>query len=289
MKNTKAILFTLWTAGIMLCVLVSIIALLFSACAKTEEAPKENTSFNVETAQPGDDDPANPPEDPNGPDTPDDPEPPAPVTPTRLGETADAGRGYLDKITFLGDSTTYGIGYYYDRGYPDLCPPSQIWTPASGTLTLSQYNIATIVYPETKEEISIVDAVTRAKPEILMITLGVNGISFMDEATFIEAYTDLVHNVQTASPDTKIILNSIYPVATNYEHLSQINNEKIRAANGWVERIAKDTGCRFLYSFEAVVGEDGNLPLSSQNGDGLHLTGETFGTVMNYIRTHAYQ
>ena len=56
-----------------------------------------------------------------------------------------------------------------------------------------------------------------------------------------------------------------------------------------VERIAGDTGCRFLNSFEAVVGEDGNLPLSSQNGDGLHLTGEAFGIVMNYIRTHAYQ
>ena len=287
MKNTKALFFTLWTAGIMLCVLVSIIALLFSACGKTEDEPKNDTPFNIETEQP--EDPANTQGDPNDPDTPDDPEPSAPTVPTRLGQTPDAGRGYLDKITFLGDSTTYGIGYYYGLGYTDLCPPSQIWTPASGTLTLSLHNVATIVYPETGEELSIVDAVTRAKPEILMITLGVNGVSFMDESAFIQAYTELVHNVQEASPNTKIILNSIYPVATNYQFLNQINNEKIRAANGWVERIAEDTGCRFLYSYEAVVGEDGNLPQSSQNGDGLHLTGEAFAVVMNYIRTHAYQ
>ena len=208
---------------------------------------------------------------------------------TRLGLTADAGHEYLDKFVFLGDSTTYGIGYYYRQGYTALCPPSQVWTPSSGTLTLSYYNIATIVYPPTGEEISIQEAVTRAKPEYMMITLGVNGISFMDEEWFIRDYTALVQMIREASPDTKIILNSIYPVAASYKYQKDINNTKIRAANGWIERIAEATGTRFLYTFECLVGSDGWLPESSQNGDGLHLNGETFTTVMQYIRTHAYQ
>ena len=58
----------------------------------------------------------------------------------------------------------------------------------------------------------------RAKPEYLVITLGVNGISFMDEEWFIRDYTSLVQLVQAASPDTKIILNSIYPVADSYKY-----------------------------------------------------------------------
>jgi len=129
----------------------------------------------------------------------------------------------------------------------------------------------------------------RGKPEYLLITLGVNGISFMDEEWFIRDYTALVELIREASPDTKIILNSIYPVAASYKYQKDINNEKIRAANGWIERIAENTGARFLNSYEALVGPDGNLPESSQNGDGLHLTGEAFTTVMQYIRTHAYQ
>ncbi len=208
---------------------------------------------------------------------------------TRLGQTADAGHEYLDKFVFLGDSTTYGIGYYYRQGYTALCPPSQVWTPASGTLTLAYYNIATIVYPATNEELSIQEAVTRAQPEYMMITLGVNGISFMDEEWFIRDYTALVRMIQEASPDTKIILNSIYPVAASYQYQGSINNTKIRAANGWIERVAEATGVRFLNSFECLVGADGWLPESSQNGDGLHLNGESFTTVMQYIRTHAYQ
>ena len=127
----------------------------------------------------------------------------------------------------------------------------------------------------------------RAQPDILLITLGVNGISFMDRDWFIRDYTALVELVQAESPSTKIILNSIYPVTDSYQYIKDINNDKINAANGWIEGIAAATGCRFLYSWESVaVG--GKLPESAHNGDGLHLSGETFGKVMEYIRTHAW-
>ena len=301
MKANKNLLFTLWSAAIVLCVILSAFALLFSACAKTEEDTKTGKGeFTIETEAPvqpeTDTSPSQAPEaDPGAAEPPEESSAPAteaPVTvdyPTQLGETPDAGREYLDKFVFLGDSTTYGIGVYYGYGYTELCPPSQVWTPASGTLTLSNYSIATIVYPETGEELPIAEAAARAKPEIMMITLGVNGISFMDEDWFIRDYTDLVNKIHEASPDTKIILNTIYPVAASYKYLSDINNDKVNAANGWIKRIAENTGCRFLNSHECLVGSDGFLPESSQNGDGLHLNGEAFTTVMHYIRTHAYQ
>ena len=75
-------------------------------------------------------------------------------------------------------------------------------------------------------------------------------------------------------------------MADSYKYQSDINNDRINAANGWIERLAADAGVRFLYSFEALE-EDGKLPESGQNGDGLHLTGESFGKAMAYIRTHA--
>ena len=285
MKQGNQFGYTFWAAGIILCLLASVFALFFASCAKQRPAEEETgkNGFTVETEpSPGGEGGEGAEESP-----PVSEETPA-VTPVRLAETADAGHGYLDRFIFLGDSTTYGIGYYYDKGYTELCPPNQVWTPASGTLTLSNYKIATIVYPETGEEIPIEEAVTRAKPEYLMITLGVNGVSFMDEEWFIQDYTALVELIRQASPDTKIILNSIYPVAASYQHQNDINNEKIRAANGWIERIAEDTGVRFLNSFESMVGEDGYLPEESQT-DGIHLTGEAFGKVMKYIRTHEYR
>ena len=292
MKADKNQFYLLWAAGIVLCVILAVFALFFSACQKTEK-PEETGGIAIETEKPAEKpDATAAPDETAAPTEPPATEPPAPTEPpksaVRLGETPDAGREYLDKFVFLGDSTTYGIGYYYDHGYSELCPPSQVWTPSSGTLTLAYYSVATVVYPPTGEEIPIADAAARAKPEIMMITLGVNGIAFMDEEWFIRDYTSLVQSIREASPDTKIILNSIYPVAASYANLDQINNEKIDAANGWIEQIAENTGCRFLNSHEALVGPDGWLPETSQNGDGLHLTGEAFTAVMQYIRTHAY-
>lgn len=208
-----------------------------------------------------------------------------PVEP-RLELTGDAGREYLDKIIFLGDSTTYGIGYYYRHGYTDLCPFSQVWTPKSGTMNLWDYDTAKIVYPPTGKEMLIQDAAKLAQPEILLITLGVNGISSLDEEGFKEDYSALIRNILEVSPDTRIILNSIYPVADSWKAQKSINNKKITAANGWIEALAGELGLRYLNSFETLAVE-GKLPESAHNGDGLHLTGESFGKVMTYIRTHA--
>ena len=211
------------------------------------------------------------------------PEPAA--TSARLGLTADGGRAYLDRIVFLGDSTTYGIGAYYSWGYTSLCPPEQIWTPKSGWMSLSQVETAKIYYRETGEELLIKDAAAKAKPDIMIITMGIDSISTETKDSFIQRYTTLVNNVKAASPDTKIILNSIYPVADSYKYQKDINNDKINAANGWIESIAVSTGCRFLYSWEAVA-VNGKLPESAHNGDGLHPNGETYAKIIQYVRTH---
>lgn len=205
---------------------------------------------------------------------------------TVLGVTEDAGQEYIDKLTFLGDSTTYGLIHY--GMLKDGKNTKQVWTPASGTLTLSQASFATIVYPETGEEITIVDAVTRSQPEYLVITLGVNGVSFMDEDYFKSEYKKLVESVQTASPDTKIICQSIFPVARSYELLDSINNDKIDAANKWICEVAADCGVKYLDTNSVLRDSEGWLPEEYHNGDGMHLATNSFTLELNNLRTHAW-
>jgi len=306
MKKLKSLKGIVWNGTVIFCLVVCLFAFLFTSCTNykgsdpfvSEKVDKEDKNDNdkdtdkdneAEGEEPGLTDPLVPVGDP------DETQPEEPAGPSQtpqqtgvvLGVTEDAGREYLDKIIFLGDSTTYGIGYYYRQGYDALCPPTQIWTPSSGTLTLSNQSTATVVYPKTEQEIPIIDAVTDAKPEIMLLTLGVNGVSFMDEEWFVNEYSSLVNNIKAASPDTKIILNSIYPVASSYKHIDSISNEKIRAANEWIKEIAEATGSKYLNTYE-ILEENGVLPESAHNGDGIHLSGETFTEVMEYIRTHAY-
>lgn len=205
---------------------------------------------------------------------------------TVLSETADAGQGYIDKLVFLGDSTTYGLKRY--KMLSGGLETNQVWTPYNGTLTLSTVSFATIVYPETGDQITIKEAVTLKKPEYLVITLGVNGISFMDEDTFKPEYRNLVNMVKEVSPETKIICQSIFPVARSYKSLKSINNDKIRAANRWILEVAHETGTKFLDTYSVMCDEEGWLPENHQNGDGLHPTPEAYTLELNNLRTHAY-
>lgn len=205
---------------------------------------------------------------------------------TVLKETPDAGQSYLDKIVFLGDSTTYGLKRYkmLSGGFDTL----QVWTPKSGTLTLHTVSFATIVYPETGKEITIREAVAAKKPEYLVITLGLNGVSFMDESTFKPEYRNMIKAIQEESPNTKIICQSIFPVARSYSLLKSINNDKIRAANKWILEVANETGTKYLDTYSVMCDSEGWLPENHQNGDGLHPNPDAYKLELDNIRTHAY-
>lgn len=211
------------------------------------------------------------------------PEPTPP--PTVLGQTEDMGQDYIDRFVFLGDSTTYGLAYY------DVLPHTQVWTPASGTLTLNNWAVESLDYYDGQggsQSLSIEDAVACRQPEYLLITLGLNGISFLNEDEFKDYYTALVQAVQTTSPSTKIICNSIYPVI-DAQVSSDIGNDRINAANGWIEAVAAETGTRYLNTHDVLTDESGGLRAEYCNGDGIHLNPDGFDAVLQNVRTHGYQ
>lgn len=292
-RNAKNSMFFVWTLAIFACLLLVLFALIFSSCGQGAGVPvttdppaqsempaddgKESPDSGT-SAEPGSESEA-PDEGVAATDT--------PASSVLLAETEDAGQEYIDKLTFLGDSTTYGLKYY--EVLSGGKNTTQVWTPASGTLTLFNYATATIVFPEDGQETSIVDAVTRKLPEYLVITLGVNGVSMMDEDWFKTDYTALVQSIQAASPDTKIICNSIYPVENDYEQIESINNTNIPQANEWIKAVAEATGCKYADSASVLKAEDGSLREDYGNGDGIHLNADGFNAVLNYLRTHAYQ
>jgi hypothetical protein len=207
-------------------------------------------------------------------------------TPVILAETEDAGQAYQDAIVFYGDSNTNGLRLH--ELLPGGYNTNQIWTPMSGTLTLSRWDIDKIVYPESWTEMDVTEAMALKKPQYLLINLGMNGVSFMDEDYFTETYAAMVEALQSASPDTKIILSSIYPVADGYLG-EDLTNAKIDAANGWILKIAQDKGLRYLDVQSILKGPEGDLPEDFHDGNGFHLTVEKYLDVLTYLRTHAWQ
>lgn len=206
-----------------------------------------------------------------------------------LKSTSDAGQEYIDKIVFLGDSTSYGL---CANG---VIMRNQVWTGLSGTVpTLSLYttiNQTKIYYPDEDCYLTIGEAAAKKKPEYLVITLGINGgvADYFEEKQFKASYRKVIEAIKENSPETVIILQNIFPVASiASETYKTITNEKIDTANEWVKDLAREYSLKYLNSQEVLKGVDGYMPLSYQNGDGLHLSLSGSQVVIKYIKEHAY-
>ncbi len=202
-----------------------------------------------------------------------------------LPETPDAGLAYQDKLIFVGDSLT---SHLVKRGVlTGGRETKQVWRSELECINLKPgINAQTIIYPETGELLTIAEAAGREKPAVLIITLGTDwGVSYLTEADFKACYAGLVREIQKASPNTAVVLQSIFPVTADCKVL---DNAKIDIANQWVKAVAAETGCRYLDTQTILKDENNCLKASYCNStDGIHLGKEAYEAILTYIRTHA--
>jgi len=218
-----------------------------------------------------------------------------PLTVT-LGETPDAGMKYIDRMVFFGESTT---AHLRARGVlTGGTATKQVWSDASGTRMLSsRITSEPIVYPETDENLTVAEACAKAKPEYIVLCFGLNGISgfIQNKSSYVSAYNKLIRAIQEASPDTKIILQAVYPVTDGSGSQAfgtdvATLNEHIDTLNSWLPEIAAShENVRFANTASVLKNADGQLGASYNNGDGIHLTADAYRQVLDYLRTHAWQ
>lgn len=215
---------------------------------------------------------------------------------TLLKETEDRGQEYLKSFVFFGESTTYHLK---SRGVlSGGTNTRQVWGADNGTAILDR-SITTlrVRYPETGELLTVAEACKKKKPSYLLLTFGLNGAPKTvqrGEAQFKENYMRLIDAVQKASPETKIILQSCFPVAENMDmsrysiSLDELNTA-IQTINEWTLSLAEEKELRYLNTAEILTDEHGRLKAEYQNGDGHHLTKQAYLEILSYIRTHGYQ
>ncbi len=208
-----------------------------------------------------------------------------------LTESEDLGQDYIDQIIFLGESTTYGLQRY------GLLENGKVWTGATctdgivksaGTLSLSpSIDRTRIFYPDTSEALTIGEALARKVPNILIITLGLNnGASYYSEDEFKQCYRILLNAVVSASPETTVILQSLFPVASTCK-IRAFTPARISLCNSWICELAAEYGMRYLDTASVLSDENGYLYEAYDNGgDGIHLNREGLSAVIDYIRTH---
>ncbi len=182
-------------------------------------------------------------------------------------------------LTFLGDSITAHMQSRAD------VEPAQVWATKERYLNLdSRITHARILAPDTGNEERIAEVAARVKPQNLVITLGIDyGVYYYrnDLSVFAKYYEKLLDEIAAASPDTRVILQSIFPVAASCK---SITNEMIDNANAVIFDIAQKRNLLYLDTQSVLRDADGFLKKEyCYSKDGIHLTSAAYDAILAYI------
>lgn len=189
----------------------------------------------------------------------------------------------LKNFVFLGDSITAHMASRAD------VDPAQIWATKDRYLNLdSRITYARIVAPDTGKEELIADVAARLKPAKLVITLGVDyGVYYYrnDLSLFAKYYDKLLDAITAASPDTKIYLQSVFPVTAQCK---SVTNEMIDNANAVIREIAQKRNLAYLDTQSVLRDADGFLKKEyCYSEDGIHLAKSAYKEILAYISKKA--
>ena len=183
-----------------------------------------------------------------------------------LAQSEDMGEEYINSIIFFGESTTY---HMKSRGVlKGGTSTKQVWAPKSGTVNLDHTTRSLkIVYPNTDTLMTVAEAAAISSPKYLIMTFGLNGAVQKinrGEEYYREAYLSLINSVRTASPNTKIILQSAFPISESMDTSaftvnSATLNSYIDKINGWTLKLASDEGLKYLNTAEILKNDKGYL------------------------------
>lgn len=200
-------------------------------------------------------------------------------TNTILKETNDMGSNYIDETIFYGDSITFNFFYY------GQLKQSNVW--AMSSLTPESALTLKVPFYKYNDEISLIDGLKKYKPKRIIITLGANAVAVTTKDFFISSYEELIKKAKEASPETTIIVQSIFPVDNRYNSSKSLNNVKINNYNYYLAEMCERNGVYFLNTEEVLKDTEGYLIKSyCYSSDGIHLLPSGNIAVINYIRKH---
>lgn len=202
----------------------------------------------------------------------------------KLAETADAGQGYIDSLTFLCDSSTVGL-----RDYGLLSggiATTQVWGGVSGSLPIGSLADCVIYYPNDGSSISPSDAAMVSRPSILVICVGQDGLTDVTQEEFVSNYETLIRAIRAKSPQTLVVCCSIPSVAPGYAGTDKLTPDAISWGNDWVEQVCKETGAYFCDSARELRDNTNvlNERYAAANKKTLNTAG--LNQLLLYLRTH---
>ncbi len=186
----------------------------------------------------------------------------------------------FSEVTFFGDSTTAHLA---KRGG---IPQSRVWSGKNSTVLFETVTKTRCVHLNGADY-TLRDAVALQKPKILVVTLGVSGgAGTMPISRFTEIYREMLLSIKAASPDTKILVQSILPLAdASVKHYRYLTKQSVISANQSIKALCAEMNIPYLDTHGRLIDPaTGYLKKEYQNDEYMHLTKAAYAVVLSSVR-----
>lgn len=199
----------------------------------------------------------------------------------KLKETKNYGNEYFNKITIVGDSNVMNM---YLNGYLNGLRAWAIPCLHAETMHSIKINLYGLGI-----KMKLIEAVEKYKPEIMILNFGTfSTAAWNSEETFIEKANTMIEQIKEKSPNTKIILTSIYPIRKG-NNANNFKQNIINKYNFLILEMANKHKLKYLDVQEVLKGGDGYGKEEYFVDDKFHLTLLGHSIVKEYIKTHALE
>jgi lysophospholipase L1-like esterase len=164
-----------------------------------------------------------------------------------------------DEIIFLGNSITDGCE----------------WAELFGDSNIKNRGISGDV---TDGVLDRLDEIVESKPKMIFLMIGVNDLARgKSEEYIVTNIKKIVNNIRSASPKTRIYIESVLPVNPAFERFENHVNKtaEILNINKMLQDLARESEITYI-DIHLLLADENNLLRPKYTNDGLHLTGAAY-------------
>lgn len=182
---------------------------------------------------------------------------------------------YLKSILVVGDSIVKGYSVYNRL-------------PAESVLAMGSIGVKTVMetlFDYQGEQCILTDVIEKNKPKYVFVSLGMNDIHTITQEEYIKQYKSDISEILKRSPDSKVIIMAVTPVTESNEFT---DNTVIDTYNEELRKMVYDLhkeNVFFLDAAQNLKNEKNNLKDDLSSGDGIHLSGAAYDTLLSYMLT----
>ena len=198
----------------------------------------------------------------------------------KLKETDNKGDEYFNSLVMVGDSNMKNM---YEYG---LIQKGNDW--AIPCLHAESMHYTNLNIYGTGQSMTLVDAVKIYKPSKLILNFGSFSSLWISEDVLISQASSMIEKIQKESPETQIVLISIYPVTKDGINSDHFEQGSINRCNFSLLELANKYKLKFLDVQTVLKDSSGYGNPSYYISDGFHLTANGHRVVIDYIKTHAF-